>query len=122
LTFQFDQCNEDVIYGFCAICAFVISIWKLIFELFDTYIHFHSSASKWAATPAIMLGANNPAGAAGSSFLTASLFNTSSSTAFPFQPSAFNFQEMGMLGWFLVDLAINVAGWAAAATLKVHCD
>lgn len=25
-----------------------------------------------------------------------------------------------MLGWFLVDLAINVAGWAAAATLKTE--
>ena len=27
--------------------------------------------------------------------------------------------EMGMLSWLLVDVAINVAGWAAAATLKV---
>jgi len=29
-------------------------------------------------------------------------------------------QEMGLLGWFAVDLAINVAGWAAAAFLKVR--
>ena len=26
---------------------------------------------------------------------------------------------MGLFGWFAVDLAINVAGWAVAATLKV---
>ncbi|KXZ45094.1 hypothetical protein GPECTOR_58g543 [Gonium pectorale] len=31
-----------------------------------------------------------------------------------------NMQEMGLLGWFLVDLGINWAGWAVAAALKTE--
>ncbi len=30
-------------------------------------------------------------------------------------------REMGLLSWLLVDLAINWAGWAMAAPLKVGC-
>ena len=32
----------------------------------------------------------------------------------------FNVREMGLLGWLLVDLGINWAGWAVAAALKVR--
>lgn len=31
-----------------------------------------------------------------------------------------SFQEMGLMGWFLVDLAINVGGWAVAAVKKTE--
>ena len=29
-------------------------------------------------------------------------------------------KEMGLLWWFLIDLAINIAGWAVASVLKVN--
>ena len=28
-------------------------------------------------------------------------------------------QEMGLLSWFVVDLAINIGGWAVASILQV---
>jgi hypothetical protein len=30
------------------------------------------------------------------------------------------FKEMGLLGWLLVDAALNIGGWAVAAVLKVR--
>lgn len=49
-----------------------------------------------------------------------SSFSTAASQASIFLPQGVkSFKEMGIFGWFLVDLAINWAGWAVAAALKV---
>lgn len=78
--------------------------------------HLNSRVSSYKASA--LLGATWGLGVFARPAAAAAAFSTSTATAASIIDQL-TFKEMGMLSWLIVDVAIQWAGWAVSAALKV---